>query len=156
MPRATRDTNSRGSRNWGKMSGVSILTHPSGVSINQNTIDMGSGVSLNATSLIHTSQGYPIYEPTLNNINIKSGTTQTGGTSRYMSATMLGLNTVTNFICQVLSGTSGANIRAGASVFTMTAFDHAANTGVTVFMFKQTSGASQTTGVSLAYIAVGT
>ena len=155
--RRTRSTNTRASRTWGEVSGVTFTTTgASGVTVDKSYIQIGTGVSINATSLIHTSQGYPIYQPSLNNINVVAGATQTGGTSRYMSATMLGLNTVSTFLPKVMGGTSGANIRAWTSAYTICAFDHTANTGVTVFLYNQSTGVTLGTGVSLHYIAFGT
>ena len=151
--RRTRSTNARASRTWGEVSGVTFTTTgASGVTVDKSYIQIGTGVSINATSLIHTSQGYPIYQPSLNNINVVAGATQTGGTSRYMSATMLGLNTLTTFIPNIVWGTTGVVLQGD---YTVCAFDHTANTGVTVFLFTK-AGVTRTTGVSLHYIAVGT
>ena len=152
--RRTRATGLRDNRTWGELSGVTFTTTgASGVTIDKSYIDVGSsGVSINATSLIHTSQGYPVYEPSQNNINVIAGVTQTGGTSRYMSATMLGLNTLTTFIPNIVWGTTGVVLQGD---YTVCAFDHTANTGVTVFLFTK-AGVTRTTGVSLHYIAVGT
>lgn len=155
--RPTRSINARKSRNSGVNSGTTFQTGgagASGVTIDKTAVRVGSGTSI-TTDGIHTGAGYPHYNPTTNNLVMISGTTQTGGTSRYMSATGLGLNTLTTFLCQICGGTSGANFRAGTTGFVNCAFDHTNNTGVTVFMFDST-GASITTGVSLQYVAFGT
>jgi len=58
MARSIRDTNSRGSRNWGYLSGATITTHPSGVTISKNNIDLTSGYVLpyaTADSLVMTT-----------------------------------------------------------------------------------------------------
>lgn len=134
--RARHPSTVRQNRAQGIVSGVTIVTSPSGVTVYNSTVQ--------------NDQGYATWN-TSDGVLMQAGSVLTGGTSKYFTAAALGLTTVTHLIPVNRTAISGSS----RLVFDVVR-DEAAGTGATVYMFVAQSGATQTTGVSLGYLAVGT
>ena len=96
MPRPIRNNSSRPSRNWGKVSGVTFTTHPSGVTITSAT-----------SGSVQTDSGYAIYHSSDRQM-ITSGILNYTGSS--LTAQTLGLTTIKSVVVSSVSARAGSTV----------------------------------------------
>jgi len=115
MARSRRSNSARGSRFWGKISGTTIFTNPSGVTISKNLVQDNNGyIASNVASAKRLQM---------------AGVTNIGGTSSYFTAARFGFSTIRNLVvCS--SGTTHANVYA-------VDVDTSGYSGVTVYAFEK-------------------
>ena len=143
MPRPKRASNARGSRNSGKMSGVTYLSIPSGVTITKE-------------NKVETTDGYMLQHDTANEMQ-KCGHLDFAGASKVLTPADLCLTTLKHLMLMPIS--SGSTSPSGASVIptihtAKPGSDLSDATQVVVYCYTG-NGGSIDSGVSLAYLAIG-
>lgn len=123
-------------------SGVTYVTRPSGTTIYKDAIVL-SGVTLSGAN-VRSSYGYPMHIGTAG-VKVVSGVTKRGGASAYMTASGLGLSTITNLIVTA-SGGPTCNYLSVARP----------STGAVTVFYRNSSGTTRDYGVSINYFAIGT
>lgn len=145
MPRNRRGSTDRGSRTYSKLSAVTIVTNPSGVTIDK-------------ANLIATTNGYLLQHDTANEM-IKMGYLDFNGASKTVAPSDLGLTTLKHLAATlVVSGAtalSAASMIFGYRVNTVPSGDLTGVTQVHFFAYAGNGGAFGG-GASIAYFAVGT
>lgn len=142
MPRAKRDTNSRKSRNWGAVSGVSLLTIPSGVTIDKS-------------NYMETVAGYATFYGVAGK-TFTAGITVCAGTS--VDRANLGLSTIDYVTAQPCFN---ADSVTGCAISITKPSGSAWSSGVTHVCFytyqtgSATPGTAFGTNVSIQYFAIG-
>jgi len=147
MTRARRDNNARGSRNYGKLSGVTITTNPSGVTIYKGKVDYTSGYSLPYA----TTSGLKMTTGILETTDGASGGT--------LARQALGLSAIYNVFASASSKGAIADVTGIAVVCHPegTKSFGANCTQVTFVTFKlNRSGVTYNSKVSIHYFAIGT
>jgi len=143
MARARRDNNARGSRNWGKISGVTIQTNPSGVTIYNSTVQ--------------GDQGYTVWFQS-DAKKMTSGVLNCSGGS--IDRQSCGLTTIDSVICSGSSkSAAGFTDVTGFSIacYPMHGKPFGTATQVCFIPYKlNRSGVTFSGAVSIHYIAIGT
>lgn len=139
MARSVRNTNSRRSRNSGYMSGATITTHPSGVTISKQ-------------ELVKTTNGYLIQHDTANEM-IKMGILACGGTS--LARQNFGLTTIHHVVAVPSFNRSAVSACSIAVVKPDTSAWASGVTHVDLYVFATPQGGAFGTAVSIQYMAVG-
>ncbi|MBW8001755.1 MAG: hypothetical protein FVQ80_06995 [Planctomycetes bacterium] len=139
MARPIRNDYARPSRNWGKVSAVTIVTHPSAVTIT-------SAVS----GSVQNDSGYAMWHPTDNQM-ITSGILSYAGSS--ITAAALGLTTIKSVVVSGVSGRGGSTI-----VIPIVTAETDWTSGVTSISLNvyDIKGTLYGSPASVAYVAVGT
>jgi len=142
MPRGRGNTYYKPSRET-IISGATIITRPSGVTVKKNSIET-TGVTITASSL-QSSYGFPCNIGTAG-VKVLSGITKSKGVSNHWTATNLGLSSITNVILNAGNAT-------GTMFMNLVKID---NTEATVHYYMA-SGATKTAGgTSIQYFFIGT
>ena len=142
--RPKRASTARDTRNSGKMSSVTFATIPSGVTVDK-------------TNKVATPDGYLLQHDTANEM-LKCGQLDLAGASKVIAPSDLGLTTLKHLMLIPIS--SGATAPSGASVIptlntAKPGADLSSATQVVIYCYTG-NGGSIDSGVSLAYMAIGT
>ncbi len=138
MARRIRDDNARTSRNWGKVSAVTIVTHPSAVTITSAT-----------SGSVQNDSGYAIWHNTDNQM-VTAGILNYTGSS--LTAQALGLTTIKSVVV------SGVSARAGATIIipiVSAIIDWTSGVSEVSLNVYDIKGVLYGSPCSVAYVAVG-
>ena len=140
MPRTRRDNNSRKSKSWGKISGVTIETNPSGVTIYNSTIK--------------TDNGYLISHDTDSEKSV-AGILSCGGTS--LARQTLGLTTINHVVASPMMNRAAVSPCVIAIVKPSGAAWASGVTSVDFYTYQTKNvPTAYGAGVSISYWAIGT
>jgi len=143
MARPKRDNNSRSSRTWGKISGVTITTIPSGVTITKNNIDL--------------TAGYVLPYATADDMIMTSGILANSGGS--IARQTLGLSAIYNVIASASSKSAYSSV-TGLAVMVTPEGGKSFGSGCTQVTFTpyklNRAGVTHPGSCSIHYFAIGT
>ena len=165
MARSRRSASGRPSRNWGLISGVTIATNPSGVTISKNIIDMSRGQISGATvstkpsgvtihnATVQSTLGYMLGHDT-NAEKSVAGILSCAGTS--LARQTLGLTLINHVMAIPCFNRAAVSACAIVVVKPSTSAWASGVTHVDFYAFATPQGGAFGTAVSIAYWAVGT